>query len=589
MKCVQTHGPTGARAAESDTASDTASDDASVLSSASEAPAHESAESTAGSSAAVIDAERLCTHIFSWVCQNCTSSNPVAPATAEMLGFAEICRLRLVAQRALNAATLAWSAKLGTVSEGGAHPPLPPPEILSLREALPFVPPPPHVPPRLLARQKCDECGVLYLRPSPSAAAAAAAGEALPSAEALFSPNLDLLVATMDDSEDGSEPGDGNGGFGAAEKDDDVGGGVFNDLFLGGGDLVNAIARVPARLAVLERLAAAGVTSDFIAASLAGDGEGVHGAIVGAGASVGAGGAGAASVGAVSKLAVGSGGGTSSAFTVNPTSVFSTGGFSPIVGFCYDERMLLHEEASRPAGRGGVGGQLGAALPGVTLPRCSHTPHPERPDRLRAIATHLAAVGLLTRCVRVRARDVRREELRTVHGDGFLDSVDALKSAVQEACGRFVLDGGDTFANEHTLDAARLAAGAVCAVTEEVMSGRIADRGLAIVRPPGHHAEPDLAMGFCVYNNVAVAAATALQSWGARRVLILDWDVHHGNGTEKMFYDDPRVLYVSIHRFDSGDFFPGTGAPSHVGDGAGAGYNVNIGWSSGGAGDAECV
>jgi histone deacetylase 6 len=145
--------------------------------------------------------------------------------------------------------------------------------------------------------------------------------------------------------------------------------------------------------------------------------------------------------------------------------------------------------------------------------------------------------------------------------------------------------GADTFANPHTHTAALLAAGSVLAVTESVMRGETR-AGIALVRPPGHHAEPDAAMGFCLLNNSAIAAAVARKRYGARRVLVLDWDVHHGNGTEACFVDDPSVMYISLHRYEPG-FFPGTGHPEDVGDGAGAGFNVNIAWPEGGMRDID--
>lgn len=144
----------------------------------------------------------------------------------------------------------------------------------------------------------------------------------------------------------------------------------------------------------------------------------------------------------------------------------------------------------------------------------------------------------------------------------------------------------DTFASKHTLMAARLACGTVLAATEAVCRGH-ADSGLAVVRPPGHHAEPDVAMGFCLLNNAAVAAAVAKRDWGARRVLLLDWDVHHGNGTQAIFDSDPDVMYVSVHRHDDGKFYPGTGAAQDIGEGEGIGRTVNVPWPGGGMGDLE--
>ncbi|RHY97586.1 hypothetical protein DYB31_015341, partial [Aphanomyces astaci] len=145
----------------------------------------------------------------------------------------------------------------------------------------------------------------------------------------------------------------------------------------------------------------------------------------------------------------------------------------------------------------------------------------------------------------------------------------------------------DTYCCSDTGVAAHMSAGIVLSLVDKVVHG-VARNGFAIVRPPGHHAEPTHAMGFCMFNNVAVAAAAAVAKFGLKRVLILDWDIHHGNGTEHMFEADPTVLYCSLHRYDDqGAFYPGTGAPDSVGSGAGTGFNVNVGWPGGGVGDAE--
>merc|ERR1712008_610502 len=135
---------------------------------------------------------------------------------------------------------------------------------------------------------------------------------------------------------------------------------------------------------------------------------------------------------------------------------------------------------------------------------------------------------------------------------------------------------------------ALLDTGNVLSVIDEVCSEQ-AQCGVAIVQPPGHHAEADEACGFCLFNNVAVGAKYALEMRSMKRILILDWDAHHGNGIQHMFYDDPRVLYISIHQFDEGTFFPGKHDADHpfLGNGAGKGFNINIPWNGLGMGDPE--
>ena len=130
----------------------------------------------------------------------------------------------------------------------------------------------------------------------------------------------------------------------------------------------------------------------------------------------------------------------------------------------------------------------------------------------------------------------------------------------------------DTYAGPDALTIALLSAGGAVGAVGEVLSGRAAN-GLAAIRPPGHHAMPSRAMGFCLLGNVAIAARYAQQQFGVERVLIVDYDVHHGNGTEAMFYTDPSVLYVSTHQYP---FYPMTGAATDIGSGAGEGYTINI-------------
>ena len=156
-----------------------------------------------------------------------------------------------------------------------------------------------------------------------------------------------------------------------------------------------------------------------------------------------------------------------------------------------------------------------------------------------------------------------RQQLLRVHAEAHVDAMAATS-------GRAVMLDADTFTSPESYEIALLAAGAAVQAAEHVLDRR--ESAFALVRPPGHHAERDRAMGFCLFNNIAVAAAHAL-SRGLDRVAVVDIDVHHGNGTQWMFYEDPRVLYVSSHQFP---FYPGTGAADEVGTGAGAGFTFNV-------------
>ncbi|HEX3426953.1 MAG TPA: histone deacetylase [Acidimicrobiales bacterium] len=200
--------------------------------------------------------------------------------------------------------------------------------------------------------------------------------------------------------------------------------------------------------------------------------------------------------------------------------------------------------------------------------------HPECPARLEAVLQGIRDAGVGEALVPVAPRRATREELERVHIPAYLD-------ALERFCARGGgwLDG-DTAATEGSWDAAVLAAGAGLDAVERLDRGE-GDAAFIAVRPPGHHALRGRPMGFCVINNVAVTAA-ALAARG-ERVLIVDWDAHHGNGTQAIFYEDPRVLYVSMHQFP---FYPGTGALDETGVGAGAGYTINFPFPAGTTGDA---
>jgi acetoin utilization deacetylase AcuC-like enzyme len=192
--------------------------------------------------------------------------------------------------------------------------------------------------------------------------------------------------------------------------------------------------------------------------------------------------------------------------------------------------------------------------------------HPERPERLIAVQA-----GLERAAARARASyqplapyDATDDELSQVHGSAYVESLGHL-------AGKTGYLDSDTFLSPGSVAAARRAAGSALALARALHANE-ASLGFALPRPPGHHALADRAMGFCLLNNVALAAAEA-RRLGRERVLVLDWDVHHGNGTEAIFYDDPSVLFVSLHQYPN---YPGTGAASDTGNGDGRGRTVNV-------------
>jgi histone deacetylase 6 len=149
-------------------------------------------------------------------------------------------------------------------------------------------------------------------------------------------------------------------------------------------------------------------------------------------------------------------------------------------------------------------------------------------------------------------------------------------------------DYNSVYLHKLTFPCALLAAGSVIEMTEKVLQGKCPS-GVAVVRPPGHHAVTEKCMGFCIFNSVAIAAKVAIDNHNISRILIVDWDVHHGNGTQEQFYDDKRVLYFSLHRYDNAMFYPKSTAagPAHVGGVSAKGYNVNMAWNGSMMGDPE--
>jgi acetoin utilization deacetylase AcuC-like enzyme len=200
--------------------------------------------------------------------------------------------------------------------------------------------------------------------------------------------------------------------------------------------------------------------------------------------------------------------------------------------------------------------------------------HPERVERfevMQVVASEFAKRGGHVES----PRSVMDAEITRIHDADYLTSI-------KETAGRAVALDPDTFTSPGTFSAAYLAAGAAVTAVEHVLDSDAGTRALAMVRPPGHHAERNRAMGFCLFNNIAIAAASA-RARGLSRVAVVDYDVHHGNGTQWSFYSDPSVLFISSHQYP---YYPGTGAAGDVGSGAGAGFTVNLPLSAG-ATDAD--
>jgi acetoin utilization deacetylase AcuC-like enzyme len=206
--------------------------------------------------------------------------------------------------------------------------------------------------------------------------------------------------------------------------------------------------------------------------------------------------------------------------------------------YCYDPLYLEHD------------------LPG----------HPESRGRLEQVMALLAEAGLQTRMTPVLPLPVELSLLEKVHLPAYVAAVREIS-----ARGGGFLDA-DTYLGPRSYDAALLAAGGVVELVREVVSGRVSN-GFALVRPPGHHAMSGRGMGFCLFNNIAVGARAALDELGLARVLIVDWDVHHGNGTQEIFYDSPQVYFFSTHQYPH---YPGTGRWDETGAGPGRGYTANV-------------
>jgi acetoin utilization deacetylase AcuC-like enzyme len=192
--------------------------------------------------------------------------------------------------------------------------------------------------------------------------------------------------------------------------------------------------------------------------------------------------------------------------------------------------------------------------------------HPEQPSRFSVVLDRLKQTALTDLLIPITARTATNEELALAHNPSYIELVE-----LEVAQRRGQLSTGDTPIGAYSLESARWAAGSVLSAVDAVFTKQVAN-AFCVVRPPGHHASAARGMGFCLFNNVAVAAKYAQQKFHAKRILIADWDVHHGNGTQDIFYSDGSVLFFSTHQ---SPWYPGTGARSETGEGAGAGKTIN--------------
>ncbi len=208
-------------------------------------------------------------------------------------------------------------------------------------------------------------------------------------------------------------------------------------------------------------------------------------------------------------------------------------------GFIFDKRYLDHDTGVR---------------------------HPENSQRLIATMTHLESQPWFSDLVHLQPSRVEREWLESVHQSDYID-----RAWQQCNAGSKILDDPDVTICESSFDVAALATGGALTAVDSVMRGETSN-GFALVRPPGHHAEFSRAMGFCLFNSIAIAARYIQKRYGIEKVAILDWDVHHGNGTQHCFEQDPSVLFISLHQYP---YYPGSGSYSETGTGAGANATVN--------------
>ena len=226
-------------------------------------------------------------------------------------------------------------------------------------------------------------------------------------------------------------------------------------------------------------------------------------------------------------------------------------------GIIYDEKMCLHKEGN------------------------GKSDHPESPDRIKYIFNEIVRKKLLEKCTLVDIREATDTEILSIHTENHLIQMQKIPHLHKQQLNEFKKLYNSIYFNKHSLNSALLSCGGVIELCDQVVQNKLSN-GIAIVRPPGHHAEGNCCMGFCLFNNVAVAAQTMINKHSLKRIVIIDWDVHHGNGTQHIFESDSRVLYISIHRYDHARFYPYStdAGPEKVGISNGTGFNVNIAWNT---------
>ncbi|KAF8945651.1 Histone deacetylase hda1 [Haplosporangium gracile] len=242
-------------------------------------------------------------------------------------------------------------------------------------------------------------------------------------------------------------------------------------------------------------------------------------------------------------------------------------GRSTKTGYVYDVRMRFHQNIH------------------------GDNDHPEDPRRIWKIYEALKNAGCLTRMIKLPSREATQAELALIHTAEHIQVITDTAKMDKEQLLDVANSYNSIYLSAESAICARLSCGNLLELCSAVATGKVLN-GVAIIRPPGHHAEPDEAGGFCLYNNVAIAARFLQKEHGLKKIFILDWDVHHGNGTQKAFLDEPDVVYCSIHRYDDGTFYPGdpvAAALDMVGVGKGRGKNINIPWPCSGMGDAEYI